>query len=164
MAADAPLAHSETAGLRQAETGVAAGSGEGFSGHGGAGYASGLAGTGGGDGGTGSGGTGGGGHGDGSGRGIGGFGAPGGPRFLHREVPEYPFAARRHRREGGVLLMVAIDEAGALTKVDVVEASDRIFVNPSLQAVRKSTFLPATKSGRPVACKALLPIRFSLTE
>jgi protein TonB len=60
--------------------------------------------------------------------------------------------------------MVAIDAVGRLTGVDVVEASDRIFVESSLEAVKKSTYLPAVRNGRPVACRALLPIRFSLTD
>ena len=63
-----------------------------------------------------------------------------------------------------MLLMVTIDEAGRLMKTEVVECSDQIFVEPSLDAVKKSTFLPAVKNGQPEACKALLPIRFCLTE
>lgn len=62
------------------------------------------------------------------------------------------------------MLMVVIDAAGKLTKADVVEASDQMFVRPSLDAVKKSTFLPALRNGQPVGSSALLPIRFSLTE
>ncbi len=104
----------------------------------------------------------------GSGRGAGdadvGFGSPSGPRFLHREIPEYPFLARKRRIEGKVILVVVIDAAGRLTKAEVVEATDRTFAEASLEALKKSTFLPARRNGRPVTSKALLPIRFSLTE
>lgn len=106
----------------------------------------------------------------GSGRGTGagdvdaGFGSPSGPRFLHREIPEYPFVARKRKIEGKVVLAVVIDETGRLTKAEVIEASDRVFAEASLEAVKKSTFLPARRNGRPVASRALLPIRFSLTE
>ena len=72
--------------------------------------------------------------------------------------------ARRRKKEGSVLLMVTIDEVGKLTKTEVVETSDQIFVEPSLDAAKKSTFLPAERNGKPVACKALWPIRFSLTN
>lgn len=110
-------------------------------------------------------GTGGGsGSGDGAAGRDAGFGAPGGPRFLRREIPEYPLLARRRKKEGKVVLMVVIDAAGKLTKADVVEASDQMFVRPSLDAVKKSTFLPALRNGQPVGSSALLPIRFSLTE
>jgi len=108
----------------------------------------------------------GGGSGQGEGADIGGrgFGAPGGPKFLHREVPAYPMLARRRGKEGTVVLMVTIDAVGKLSKVDVVQASDRVFVEPSVQAVRKSTFLPATRDGQPVASAAIYPVRFSLRE
>ena len=156
----------------ETETGVAVASASGNAGPASLGAASGgLGGSSGGGSGTGSGGGGGSGSGSGggssSGNGSGtgaGFGTPGGPRFLHRAVPEYPFLARRRKKEGSVLLMVTIDEAGRLMKTEVVETSDQMFVGPSLEAVKKSTFLPAQRDGRPVACKALLPIRFSLTE
>jgi TonB family protein len=92
------------------------------------------------------------------------FGAADGPRFIHREVPEYPLYARRRKKEGKVVLMVHISERGALSSVEVVEASDPIFVAPSLEAVKKSTFHPATNKGTPVAVSALLPIRFILDE
>jgi protein TonB len=62
------------------------------------------------------------------------------------------------------MLMVVVDAAGKLTKAEVVEATDQIFVEPSLEAVRKSTFMPALRNGQPVGCTALLPIRFSLTN
>ena len=157
-----------TATPQEPGTGVAVASDGSGSRQAGFGIGQGVGGSGAGSGGIGPGGSGngsGGGSGSGNGSGIGaGFGAPGGPRFLHREIPEYPFVARRHNKEGSVLLMVTLDTAGKLIKAEIVEASDQVFVNPSLEAVKKSTFLPAEKDGRPVACKVLLPIRFSLTE
>lgn len=93
-----------------------------------------------------------------------GFGTPSGPRFLYREIPEYPFLARRRKIEGKVVLAVFIDAAGKLTKVEVIEASDRTFADASLEALKKSTFLPARRNGRPVASRAILPIRFTLTD
>lgn len=104
------------------------------------------------------------GHGDGMGSGGIGFGSPGGPRFLRRHLPEYPILARRRNKEGSVVLMVVIDAEGKLIKVDVVSTSDEVFVEPSLEAVKKSTFLPARRNGQPVMSRAILPIRFSLKE
>lgn len=92
------------------------------------------------------------------------FGALGGPRFLHREVPEYPLLARRRKKEGTVSLMITIDERGKLLKVDVTAASDPVFVGPSVEAVKRSTFIPARRNGVPVAVKAILPIRFALSD
>ena len=92
------------------------------------------------------------------------FGSPDGPRFLHREIPEYPFLARKRKKEGKVVLAVVIDAMGRLIKTEVVEASDRIFIETSLEALKKSTFLPAKRNGWAVASRALLPIRFSLVD
>ncbi len=91
-------------------------------------------------------------------------GAPGGPRFVHRETPEYPLYARRRKKEGKVVLLVHITEQGRLSEVEVVESSDPVFVGPSLEAVKRSTFAPATMNGVPVSVKALLPVRFVLNE
>jgi periplasmic protein TonB len=93
-----------------------------------------------------------------------GFGSPDGPRFLHREIPDYPFMAKKRKKEGKVVLAVVIDTTGRLTKAEVVEASDKVFIETSLEALKKSTFLPAKRNGRPVTSRALLPIRFSLIE
>jgi len=111
-----------------------------------------------------SGAAGGSGRGNGAGERNTGFGSPSGPKFLHREIPEYPFLARKRKKEGKVILAVVIDATGRLTGAEVIEASDRMFAEASLEALKKSTFLPARRNGRPVTSRAILPIRFSLTE
>jgi TonB family protein len=93
-----------------------------------------------------------------------GFGSPSGPRFLHRKIPEYPFAARKQKKEGKVVLAITIDMNGRLMNVEVLEASDPLFVPPSITALQKSSFLPATRNGTPITVKAILPIRFALTN
>jgi TonB family protein len=92
------------------------------------------------------------------------FGGPGGPAFLRRETPEYPLLAKRRNKEGAVSLMVTIDERGRLLKVDVASATDPVFVGPSVEAIRRSTFVAARRNGIPVTMKAILPIRFVLSD
>ena len=92
------------------------------------------------------------------------FGKPDGPRFLYRELPEYPLLARRRKLEGKVLLSVSLNDQGSLMGVEVVEASSQLFIGPSIEAVKRSRFAPATRNGVPVAAKALLPIRFTLNQ
>jgi protein TonB len=93
-----------------------------------------------------------------------GFGAPNGPRFLYREPPEYPLLAKRRKQEGRVVLSLSLSEKGSLTGIEVVEATNAIFIAPSIAAVKKSRFAPATRNGVPVAVKALLPVRYALTK
>lgn len=90
------------------------------------------------------------------------FGASEAPSFLHREMPVYPLFARKQGKEGKVILRLTIDEKGNLRNVDVVEQAGYGFAEAAVEAVKKSTFLPAKKHGKPVASRALLPVRFSL--
>lgn len=90
------------------------------------------------------------------------FGSDMAPRFLHREMPIYPVLARRLGKEGRVLLKLTIDENGKLINVEVLEGAGYGFTEAAIDAVRKSTFLPAIVDGKPVTCKALLPIVFKL--
>ncbi len=109
-----------------------------------------------------------GGHGTGSG-GRGGpvearFSDVDGPRFVHHEPPEYPPGARRLGREGKVVLVITIDEKGKPIGVDVVEATDQRFARSAMEALKKSTFLPAKRNGVPVVSRATLPVRFAIEQ
>ncbi|MCX8028337.1 MAG: energy transducer TonB [Thermodesulfovibrionales bacterium] len=90
------------------------------------------------------------------------FGSPNAPTFIHREMPVYPLIARRIGKEGRVLLRLTIDEKGKLLNVEVLEDAGYGFSEAAVEAVKKSTFSPAMRDGKPVLSKALLPIRFSL--
>lgn len=92
------------------------------------------------------------------------FGQPDGPQFVYRAMPEYPFVARRLRKEGSVVLLVVIDAQGELQNIDVLETSDQMFAVAAIEAVRKSTFLPAKRKGVPVTSRATLPVRFALRD
>lgn len=90
------------------------------------------------------------------------FGSAIAPSFLHREMPVYPAFARKLGKEGRVVLRLTINERGELVDVEVVEREGFGFVDAAVEAVRKSTFAPAYKNGRPVPSRALLPVRFTL--
>lgn len=104
-----------------------------------------------------------GGGGNGGGRFEGEFGNGNGPRFSRRVQPQYPPHARRMGKEGVVVLLLRIDESGRLNGADVVEKAGAGFDEAALDAVRSSTYLPATQHGRPVPSRAILRIRFQLT-
>jgi protein TonB len=90
------------------------------------------------------------------------FGSGDGPRFLNKAAPKYPRLARELGKEGTVLLRLTIDERGCLLNVDVVKQAGSGFDEEAVRAVKSSTFSPAKKSGKPVMCRAQLPIRFVL--
>jgi periplasmic protein TonB len=90
------------------------------------------------------------------------FGSPNGPRFLRREIPNYPHQARQMAKEGTVVLHITIDEAGRPVEIDLVKKAGCGFDEEAIKAVKNSTFAPARREGKPITCKAVLPIRFVL--
>jgi protein TonB len=92
------------------------------------------------------------------------LGSPGAPAFLHRAVPVYPPFARRLGREGTVVLRLAIDAAGRLQRVEVLQEAGYGFTESALEALERSTFKPATSGGRFVGSRALLRVVFALNS
>ena len=90
------------------------------------------------------------------------FGSGDGPHFAVKVLPRYPRLARELGKEGTVLLLVTIDELGRLVHAEVVERAGSGFDEEALLAVKSSTFKPARRDGKPVLCKANLPILFQM--
>ena len=68
--------------------------------------------------------------------------------------------ARRLGKEGGVVLRLTLDERGNLLNVEVVKNAGYGFTKAAVEAVKRSTFLPAKKDGRTIVSRAILSIRF----
>lgn len=90
------------------------------------------------------------------------FGGDSGPKFLHREMPVYPMIARRLAKEGRVILRLTIDGKGNLIDLEVIETASYGFTGAAVDAVKRSTFLPAKMDDKPITSRALLPIKFTL--
>jgi periplasmic protein TonB len=92
------------------------------------------------------------------------FGSGSGPRFAIKSLPKYPRLARELGKEGTVLLRLTIDERGRLLDVEVLKRAGSGFDEEAVRAVRESSFSPAKSNGKPVSCRAQLPIRFVLNS
>ena len=90
------------------------------------------------------------------------FGANDAPSFMHREMPIYPRVARRMEKTGKVVLMLFIDETGKVLGIDVIESAAYGFTEAAIEAVKKSTFVPARRNGQKVSSRASLTVRFNL--
>jgi protein TonB len=73
----------------------------------------------------------------------------------------FPDTAATHRGDGRVLLLLLIDEFGAVNEVSVVEAQpEGLFEDAALSVLRATQFLPAQKQGRPVKSRVLLQVNY----
>jgi periplasmic protein TonB len=90
------------------------------------------------------------------------FGAANGPRFARRIMPQYPRVARQLGKEAVVILRVTIDEGGRPIAVEAVKKAGSGFDEGAIKAVKESLFHPAKREGKPVICRAILPVRFQL--
>lgn len=90
------------------------------------------------------------------------FGTVHGPKFIHKEMPVYPQIARKLGKEGEVILRLTLNEKGEVVNIEIIQSALYGFTESAIEAVKKSKFSPAIKDGKPIACRAILPIRFVL--
>jgi len=82
------------------------------------------------------------------------------PRPIRMDSPRYPREARSRRITGVVRLLVLVDERGKVEDAEVIE-SIPLLDEAALRCVRKWTFDPGTRSGKPTPVYVVAPIRFS---
>ncbi len=78
--------------------------------------------------------------------------------------PKYPAQMRTEGVDGVVAVRVHIAEDGSVAECVVAKSNRSEFDQAAVEAVQKWKFKPAKKDGAPVACKIVIPIRFSLAE
>jgi len=87
------------------------------------------------------------------------------PRPLFRIPPLYPMSAKIRGIEGVVELMFVVDVDGSVKDIEIKSSSpEGVFDKSAIRAVRQWRFKPASKGGKPVRVRVLLPVRFQLKE
>ncbi|MBK6406582.1 MAG: energy transducer TonB [Holophagales bacterium] len=84
------------------------------------------------------------------------------PVELTRVQPTYPEEARKNKVQGQVILKAVINEKGIVTKVEAVESPDQMLTEAAIEAVKKWTYKPATKKGKPVKVHLTITVAFKL--
>ena len=84
------------------------------------------------------------------------------PRMIRQGPFSYPSDLRRSRITGTVLLLVIIDESGAVKVEKVLESRAREFTEVAVRFAEGSTFEPPMKNGRAVRARYTFPVRFAL--
>ena len=105
--------------------------------------------------------------GEGRGGGIGGgvFRVGGGvsaPRALNTPDPDYSEEARKAKYQGTVVLWLVVDSSGRPQQVKVARSLGMGLDQKAIEAVRKWTFEPAMKDGKPVAVQINVEVNFRL--
>ena len=86
------------------------------------------------------------------------------PRFKNPQKPIYPIEAKRAQKEGIVLLLATIDENGMAKDIKALTRLGYGFEDASIEALKKSTFHPATKEGKPFSFLVKIPYEFKLED
>jgi TonB family protein len=84
------------------------------------------------------------------------------PKVIHKVNPVYPEEAREAKLTGQVVCQVVVSTKGAPTELEILSATDEIFVQPTIDAIKQWRFEPATMHGKPVEVWYQLETNFSL--
>jgi iron complex outermembrane recepter protein len=83
------------------------------------------------------------------------------PAVVHQHEAVYPESERAANRLVQVVLLVTVDDAGHVTKIDVAESGGQAFDEAAIVAMREWLFTPATKGGARMASRIRVPVNFS---
>ena len=85
-----------------------------------------------------------------------------GPKFKNRVEPEYPKSVKEAKKGGEVVLQFTIDENG--TPKEIVALTNLGFglEAAAIEALKKCTFDPATKDGKPISKQVQISYKFTL--
>ena len=77
-------------------------------------------------------------------------------RIGRRPEPRYPARLRGRRGSGQVKVRAVLRPGGTVTDIEVLETTDEVYNQTSVEAAKKITFEPALKGGCPVAQSIIL--------
>ena len=87
------------------------------------------------------------------------------PTYKVKVKPKYPESAKKAGKEGTVLLQATIDEKGIPKDIVALTNLGFGFEAAAIEALKKATFRPATKAGKPITLKEVqIPYEFKLEE
>ena len=87
------------------------------------------------------------------------------PTYKVKVKPKYPESAKKAGKEGDVLLQATIDENGIAKDIIALTNLGFGFEAAAIEALKKATFRPATKAGKPILLKEVqIPFEFKLGE
>jgi TonB family protein len=82
------------------------------------------------------------------------------PVPIYKPEPNYTKEARDAKVEGTNILEIVVDSQGKVSEAKVTKSLDKGLDENAVNAVRAWKFKPATKAGKPVACKTTIEVSF----
>ena len=76
--------------------------------------------------------------------------------------PEMPLSFQREGGSGLVTVSFSVDLQGNVKDAKVEKSTHRELEEPTLKALKKWKFKPATEDGTPVVCQITLPIKLTI--
>ncbi len=87
------------------------------------------------------------------------------PTYKFRVEPKYPDSAKKAEKEGTVILEATIDENGIPKDIVALTDIGFGFEEAAIEALKKTTFRPATKGGKAITLeKVQIPYEFKLED
>ncbi len=84
------------------------------------------------------------------------------PSYINMVIPKFPYEAMIQGIQGRVVIKIVIDKDGYVNDPVVVKAEpEGYFEEAALDAIAVYRFKPGVKDGKPVACIAFQPMKFS---
>lgn len=84
------------------------------------------------------------------------------PRFKKSVKPEYPIDAKKAGKEGKVILQATIDMNGIPQNIVALTKLGFGFEEAAIEALKKSSFYPATEKGKPISVAVRIPYEFKI--
>lgn len=86
------------------------------------------------------------------------------PKIKFLAEKKYPDAAKRASKEGKVILKATIDENGVPQNIVALTSFGFGLEEAAIEMLKKSSFRPATKAGKPISLEVEIPVDFKLKE
>jgi protein TonB len=84
------------------------------------------------------------------------------PRARKQTPPKFPIDATRRGISGYAVAIFVVDEYGNVINVDIPKYSDRIFEQPTIDAIRRWKFSPGEKDGKAVKTRIKIRIPYEI--
>ncbi len=86
------------------------------------------------------------------------------PKIKYLAEKKYPDIAKKAEKEGKVILKATIDENGIPRDIAALTNLGYGLEEAAITMLRKSTFRPATKAGKPISLEVEIPVDFRLKD